>query len=145
MRKNEEDWGTILLRYGKAALLGGIVAFLVSVVCLLLASVGISQGLLGPDLRYQVAVASCVVGAFGGTAMMVARKNSGMGALLGAGVGCVQFFAMLALGLLIYDTASPGNGGMGLFLGGLCGGTVAGVLLGRGKKGTSKKRRHGKR
>lgn len=145
MRKNEEDWGTVFLRWGKAALLGGIAAFLISVVCLLVASVGISQGILAPELRYQITVASCVVGAFGGTALMVTQKEPGAGISTGVGVSCVQFLAMLALGLLIFDTASPGNGGVGLFLGSLCGGTSAGILLGRRKRGTKKKKHRGKR
>ena len=45
MRKSEEDQGTVLLRYGKAILLGGGIAFLTCVLFLLLAAFGVSTAL----------------------------------------------------------------------------------------------------
>lgn len=143
MRKTEEDHGTMLLRCGKAVLLGGAAAFLTCVAFLFLAAVGISRGLLGPELRYQLAVAGCVVGSFVG-GMLAVRRCSARGLLVGLAVGGVLFLLLLTLGLLLYDAISPENGGPGLLLGSLCGGATAGILSGGGRQSRQKRKKRRK-
>lgn len=143
MRKGEEEQGAVLLRYGKAILVGGAVAFLTCVLFLLLASVGVSRGLIGSELRYQLTVVGCVLGGFAGGVFAV-RSCRGRGLFVGVAVGGVLFLLQLTLGLLIYKDVSLESGGAGLLCGALCGGAAAGILSGGGRKSTkSKKRRRG--
>lgn len=142
MRKAEEEQGMMLLRCGRAVLLGGAVAFLTCLGFLLLASIAVSCGLLGGELRYQLTVAGCVVGSFVG-GLAASRLCSLRTILTGLLVGTVLFLFQLTLGILFYDAMSPENGGLGLLLGALCGGMAAGIL-GRGgerRKPKAKKRR----
>ena len=142
MRKNEEDQGSRLLAYGKAILLGGTGAFGLCVLLLLLTAIGISQGLLDAALRDQITVVVCVISSlFGG--LFAVRQSPSRGLLIGLAVGAVLFLLQLTLGVLIYDTFSLENGGIGLMCGALCGGAAAGILGGGGKRrsGRGKKRR----
>lgn len=143
MRKGEEDQGTVLLRYGKAILLGGGVGFLSCLLFMLLASVGVSKGLIGGELRYQLTVVGCVLGGLIGGIFAV-RGCRGRGLFVGLAVGGVFFLLQLTLGLLIYKDISMESGGVGLLCGALCGGAAAGILSGGGRKTSrSKKRRRG--
>ena len=132
MRKNEDEQGAKLLQYGKTVLVGGAVAFAVCLLCLLLASVGISQGLLKADLRTQLVVIACVIGGFCG-GLFAVRQCPARGLIVGLAVGAVMFLLQLTLGLLLYDTISPERGGLGLLCGALCGGAASGILGGGGR------------
>lgn len=144
MRKNEEDQGKLLLRCGKLILLGGVTAFLLCTVFLFLASVGISEGLISMGLQYRLTVVICVLSSFLG-GVMVVRQCPGQGLLMGIAVGAVLFLLQLSVGLILYDTFSLENGGIGLLCGGLCGGAASGILSGKGRgrpqKKTARKRR----
>lgn len=140
MRKGEEDQGTMLLKYGKAILLGGAAAFLICLGFLLLAAVGISRGAIGAELRYQITVVGCVLGGFAG-GLFAVRRCPGRGLFVGVAVGAVLFLLQLTLGLLIYNEISPESGGVGLLCGALCGGAAAGILGGGGKKSVKRKKR----
>ena len=132
-RKNEEDQGTMLLRYGKAVLLGGGVAFLAGVGILFLVSFGVSRGLLDPGLRYQLTVVSCVLGSFAGGIFAV-RSSPARSLLGGVAAGGVLFLLQLSLGLVLYGGLSLESGGFGFLFGDLCGGAAAGILAGGGKR-----------
>ena len=133
MRKNEEDQGAKLVRYALGVLIGGVAALLVCFLFLLLASVGISRGLLGEDLMYQMTIVSCVVGSFAG-GMIAVRSCRTRTLIVGLMVGAVLFLLLLTIGLLFFDTMTPEAGGIGLLCGTLCGGAAAGLLGGRPKK-----------
>lgn len=138
MRKNEEDQGKLLLQCGKLILLGGLTAFLMCTVLLFLVSVGISEGLISMSLQYRLTVVICVLSSFLG-GIMVVRQCPGRGLLVGIAVGAVLFLIQLSVGLVLYDTFSLENGGIGLLCGGLCGGAAAGILSGGGKGRTQRK------
>ena len=138
MRKNEEDQGKLLLQCGKLILLGGLTAFLMCTVLLFLVSVGISEGLISMSLQYRLTVVICVLSSFLG-GIMVVRQCPGRGLLVGIAVGAVLFLIQLSVGLVLYDTFSLDNGGIGLLCGGLCGGAAAGILNGGGKGRTQRK------
>lgn len=138
MRKNEEDQGKLLLQCGKLILLGGLTAFLMCTVLLFLVSVGISEGLISMSLQYRLTVVICVLSSFLG-GIMVVRQCPGRGLLVGIAVGAVLFLIQLSVGLVLYDTFSLDNGGIGLLCGGLCGGAAAGILSGGGKGRTQRK------
>lgn len=138
MRKNEEDQGKLLLQCGKLILLGGLTAFLMCTVLLFLVSVGISEGLISMSLQYRLTVVICVMSSFLG-GIMVVRQCPGRGLLVGIAVGAVLFLIQLSVGLVLYDTFSLENGGIGLLCGGLCGGAAAGILSGGGKGRTQRK------
>ena len=133
MRKNEENQGTVLLRYGKAVLIGGAVAFITGLILLLLAAFGVSRGILEGGLRYQLTVVSCVIGSFTGGIFAV-RNSPARGLFVGLAVGTVLFVLQLSLGLLLFEDFSLKSGGVGLLFGDLCGGSAAGILGGGGKK-----------
>lgn len=132
-RKNEEDQGTLLLRYGKAVLLGGLTAFAVGLLLLFLAAMGVSRGLLDPALRYQLTVVSCVLGSFMG-GIFALRGCPARGLFVGLAVGTVLFLAQLSIGLLLFEGFSLESGGIGLLFGDLCGGAAAGILGGGGRR-----------
>lgn len=138
MRKNEEDQGKLLLQCGKLILLGGLTAFLMCTVLLFLVSVGISEGLISMSLQYRLTVVICVLSSFLG-GIMVVRQCPGRSLLVGIAVGAVLFLIQLSVGLVLYDTFSLENGGIGLLCGGLCGGAAAGILSGGGKGRTQRK------
>lgn len=135
-RKTEEDQGTMLLRYGKAVLTGGVMAFFVGLALLLLAAFGVSKGLLEVSLRYQLTVVSCVLGSFVGGVIAV-RSSPARGLFVGLAVGAVLFLLQLSLGLLLFEGFTLESGGIGLLFGDLCGGAAAGILSGGGKKRSS--------
>ena len=142
MRKNEEDQGAKLVRYVLGVLLGGAVALFTCFLFLLAAAVGISRGLLGEELMYQLTIVGCVLGGFIGG--MTAVKRCGSRALIvGLLAGAVLFLFLLTVGILFYDTAAPEEGGLGLLCGALCGGAAAGIL--GGKPGKKKRASGGKR
>jgi len=145
MRKNGDEQGIKLLRYGKSVLIGGMIALFVCLICLLIASFGISQGFLSAELKTQLVVIACVTGGFCG-GLFAVRQCSTHGLLVGLAVGGTLFLLQLTLGLLLYDTLSPENGGLGLLFGALCGGAAAGIL-GGGRRQTSarKGKKHRKR
>jgi len=140
MQKTEDGSGERILRCCKAALLGGLIALAGCILFLLIASIGVSQGLLSPDLRYQLTVVGCVLGGFLG-AMLMAGRCPAQGVFTGLAVGGVLFLLLLTLGFLMYDSASFTNGGLGLLCGALCGGAAGGILHGGGKKKAKRKRR----
>lgn len=143
MRKGEEDQGAVLLQYGKAILFGGVVAFLTCVLFMLLAAFGVSRGLLGAELKYQLTVVSCVLGGFLG-GLVAVRRSRAKGVFVGVAVGGALFLIQLTLGLLLYQDISLEGGGAGLLCGALCGGAAAGILGGGGRKNTkAEKRRRG--
>ena len=133
MRKTEEDQGTMLLRYGKSILLGGLIAFAVGLALLFLFAAGVSRGLLAEGLRYQLTVVSCVMGSFAGGILAV-RSCPARSLFVGLAVGAVLFLIQLTLGLLLFEGIALESGGVGLLFGSLCGGAAAGILSGGGKK-----------
>ncbi len=143
MRKSEEDQGTMLLRCGKAVLLGGVAAFLTCLGFLLLAAFGVSGGLISADLRYQLTVVGCVLGGFAG-GLFAVRRCPARGLIVGLAVGAVLFLLQLTLGLLIYNEISLESGGVGLLCGALCGGAAAGILGGGGRRSVKGKKRRGR-
>ena len=132
MRKNEEEHGAMLLRYGKGILLGGGMALALCLCFLLIAALGISRGLIDASLRYQLTVVACVLGSFCGGILAV-RLCGGRGLFVGLAVGTVLFLLQLTIGILTYDTFALDRGALGLLFGALCGGAAAGIL-GRGGK-----------
>lgn len=137
MQRTQEAQGAVLLRCGKAVLLGGLFAFAVGTAFLLLAALGVSKGLLDGGLRYQLTVASCVLGGFAGGVFAV-RRCPARGLLTGLAVGGVLFLIQLTLGLMLYESFSLEGEGIGLLFGALCGGAAAGILGGGGKKRRSR-------
>ena len=130
MRKNEEDQSTILLRYGKSVLLGGVGSVLLCLLLLFLASMGISKGLLEAGQRDQIIVISCIFSSFLG-GMFAVRSCPARRTFVGIAGGTEFFLIQLTFGVLIYDTLSLESGGIGMLCGDLCGGAAAGIL-GRG-------------
>lgn len=138
MRKTEEDQGAKLVKAMAGVLLGGVVALAVCLVFLFLCSVGISGGWLGEGLMYQMTVVGCVVGGFAGAVVAVGRCGS-RALIVGLLTGGVFFLLLLSAGVLLFDSMSLENGGLGLLCGGLCGGAAAGILGRRPKKKKRKK------
>lgn len=144
MRKNEEDQSTMLLRYGKSVLLGGVGSVLLCLLFLFLASVGISRGLLEAGQHDQIIVITCIFSSFLG-GMFAVRSCPARGLFVGIAVGTVLFLIQLTSGILLYDTLSLDNGGIGMLCGDLCGGAAAGILGRGGKRHTRKpKKRNGR-
>lgn len=133
MRKTEEDQSAKLVRVMTGVLLGGVLAFGVCLAFLFICSVGISGGWLGEELMYQMAVVGCVVGGFSGGVFAV-RRCGARALLAGLAAGGVFFLLLLTAGLLLFESMTVEQGGLGLLSGALCGGAAAGILGSRPKK-----------
>ena len=132
MGKWEEDPGKALIRCACGVLLGGAVAFAVSLALLLLASWAISAGAMGEELSARVTVGACVLGAFAGG--LVAVRQCGRRALVvGLATGAVFFLLLLTVGALAFGSVPRDGRGALVLCAALCGGAAAG-LLGRSKK-----------
>ena len=141
MRKKEEEQGAKLLRCGIGLLLGGLLALAVCLAFLLCAAGAISAGLVGEELSYQFAIASCAVGGLAGGLLAVRRCGS-RALPVGLTTGAVLFLLLLTVGALCFKSATLETGGIGLLSGALCGGSAAGVLgAGKNKRPPRKKRR----
>ena len=140
MRKNEEEQGTVFLRYGKTVLLGGGIGFCTGLLFLLLISLCISQGFWEIGLSRQLTVVgSALSGLIGG--VFTVKQCRGQSLLLGLSAGAVSFLLQLSIGLLIFETFTFENGGLGLLCGALCGGAAA-SFLGGGKRSRPKRKKH---
>lgn len=144
MRKSEEEQSAVLLQYGKSVLLGSAMGAGICLVTLFLAAAGISRGLLDAGLSYQVVVVICVISSFVG-GMFAIRRCPARGLFVGLAVGTALFLLQLTAGLLLYDTLSLENGGIGLVCADLCGGAAAGILSGGGRRSPSKTKKRKKR
>jgi len=133
MRKNEEDQGARLVHTMTRVLLGGLVGLLFCFVFLMICSVGISMGNISESLMYQLTVVGCVVGGFAGGMWAVGRCRSRT-LIVGLATGCVFFLLLLTGGVLFFENMTPGNGGLGLLCGALCGGAASGIIGGKPKK-----------
>lgn len=141
MAKREEEQRIQLLQYGKAVLLGGILAFLCSITFLFLISFLISEGKINTSLQYQLSVIVTVLGSLIGGVVAV-QRNRDKRFIVGFSVGIVLFLLQLTFGLLCYDSFTLENGEIGLLCGALCGGAAAGILSsGRRKKSSHKRGR----
>ena len=117
---------------------GSGLAVLIAIAVLAGAAALISGGLLGQYER-QTAAAACVIGALIG-GVVAARRCGHAVVPAGLGVGCAQFLLLLTVGVLAFN-ARPGAGEMGVVFGCcLCGGLLAGLLSGKKRKRTHRKR-----
>jgi putative membrane protein (TIGR04086 family) len=133
MRKNEEEQGAKLISVMTRVLLSGVVGLLFCLVFLMICSVGISTGILKESFMYQLTVIGCVVGGFSGGLLAVSRCRSRT-LIVGLAVGVVFLLLLLTVGVLFFESLAPGEGGLGLLCGALCGGAASGILGGKPKK-----------
>ena len=144
MRKGEEDQNAVLLVYGRGILMGGAGGLILCVSLLFLTALAISGGMISVRLKDQIIIGLCVVGSFFG-ALLAVRSCPARGTIVGITVGSVLFLLQLTLGLLLYDSMSLENGGIGILCADLFGGAAAGVLGGGGKRKGGKGQRRRRR
>lgn len=137
MPKKEEEQSAKVVRYLTGILLGGMVAFAVSLVLLFGASLLVSSGRIAEERMGQVTVAACVIGAFCGGIFAV-RQCQVRALAVGLATGGVFFLLLLTIGVVAFQ-AVPQENGFVLLLGCLCGGAAAGLLCRMAKP--KKKRR----
>lgn len=132
-KKREEPQGTAwlwsmlnLLRFGAL----GLVAAMLVLVC---AAAMISFGVVENGRGSSAVVAACLFGSFL-SGVLAVRQKKGAALPTGLGAGVVLFLMLLSSGALLYDTL-PAVRSVGAVAGGcLCGGGLAGLLVGRPKK-----------
>lgn len=131
--KRQEESGNTWVTVTTALVKGGAAALAVTLLVLLLCSAAISSQLLSQGSMGRGVTAACVLGALaGGTA--AARGRRSLALLLGLGTGCILFLLLLAGGVLFYERAPAPEPLMVVFPACLCGGALAGLLGGQGKK-----------
>lgn len=139
MGKREDSASTASLKSMGCLLLGGAAAFGVSLLCLLLAAVGISGGWISETAMEALSIAACVLGAVvGGVLAAIQRKEHGVAS--GAMVGGILFLLIVTVGSLLFPGFSLSQGGIGRGIGCLCGGALSGLPSFSRKKPA--KRRH---
>lgn len=117
----------------RGILYGGLLAFLISLAVLLLASFAILSGWFRPESSDRLAVVACVAGGFFGSLFFV-RSVSAKALVNGFFIGFFQFMLFLILGLLTMDGMTLGSDQLSLLVACLCSAGLAGLLSGRRKK-----------
>lgn len=131
--KRQEDPGSQWINAMCDLMKGGAIAGVIAILTLLLCAVLVSSGMLRERWMEGAVLACCVAGALAGGLYAVGRIGRRT-LFAGLGVGGVLFLLLLTAGLLAYDTASVEQGGAGVLCACLCGGGLAGILGGLGKK-----------
>lgn len=132
MRKAEAQ-GANAMQMTAAVALGGLFALGVELMVLLLGAIAVSQGILKEEAAPQLTAAACVLGCFFGGLLACTRwKSRRLAAGLAAGAVC--YLLLLAVGLLMSGGAELGIQALIELAGCLCGGAIAGLFSGRGKK-----------
>lgn len=145
MRKKESEQDTQILQLAGMVLIGVLTAFGICLICLILFSAGVSNGLLPEEWINSLTLTACLIGS-GAGGWLAARHQSSCHLLTGLAVGGGLFLMLLTVGYLTCETVSIANGGAFLLGGCLCGGGAAGLLCGgRGKKRTSKEKKRKRR
>ena len=127
--KRQEESGGAWLGAMCEVLRGGVIAAVAAVLVLLLCAVLVSAGVLREQWMAGMAPAACVLGAlFGGLIAVLRLRRRTLPA--GLGVGAVLFLLLLTIGLIVFESSSLEQGGIGILSACLCGGALAGVLGG---------------
>lgn len=123
-------------------LIGIFIAFGVCAVCLLVFSMGVTNGLLPEKWIQSLTTGACLFGS-GVGGWFVCKHQNGYRLLAGAAVGSGLFLMLLTIGCFVYHSVNIERGGVFLLVGCLCGGSLSGVLsrAGKGKGGSKTKRR----
>ena len=126
-------------------LIGALIAFGVCVLCLLVFSLGVSNGLLPEKWIASLTIAACLIGS-GAGGRFACEHQKGRCLLIGAAVGGALFLMLLTIGYFVYRPVELGSNGGFLLSGCLCGGVLAGLLGGsRTEKKNVKARKKKKR
>ena len=115
---------------------GSAAALALTLMLLMGCAAAVSARWLGQQAMERCVVMVCIVGSLVGAAVAMRREREWAMAL-GLGTGGMLFLLLLALGILLYESAPVLEGVPGIFCACLCGGAMAGIL---GRK-TKKKRR----
>lgn len=128
-----EVQGTNAVQMATGVALGGLLALGIELVILLLGALAVSNGILKENSTSQLTAAACVLGCIGGGLLACSKWKSRrlVGGLL---TGVVCYLLILAVGLLISDELTFGPQALIELAGCLCGGALAGMLGGGGKK-----------
>ena len=128
-----EVQGTNAVQMATGVALGGLLALGIELVILLLGALAVSNGILKENSTSQLTAAACVLGCIGGGLLACSKWKSRrlVGGLL---TGVVCYLLILAVGLLISDDLTFGPQALIELAGCLCGGALAGMLRGGGKK-----------
>ena len=132
-QRKSEDRQPVWLTLALNVLRGGVVAFVVASVVLLVAAFFISAGALGDDRIGSAVIAACLLGSFTGGFVTVLRQQS-VPIVSGVLVGVVLFLILLSVGFLLYGDDGAMSSVGSVFCACMCGGGLAGVLGSRPKK-----------
>lgn len=132
MRKAETQ-GANAAQMTAAVLLGGLLALGVELVILLLGAVAVSKGILKDGAEMQLTAVACVAGCLVGGRLVCAWWSSRR-LIAGLAAGGVCFLLILAVGLMTSDSFELGLQGLIELAACLCGGALAGLFGGNGKK-----------
>lgn len=132
MRKAEAQ-GASAVQMTAAMMLGGLLALGVELMILLLGAAAVSRGILRDDAAPQLTAAACVAGCFAGGLLTCTRWQSRR-LLAGLATGGVCYLLLLAVGLLMSGGFELCSQALIELAGCLCGGAIAGMFSGRGKR-----------
>ena len=132
-RRKSEDRGPVWLALALNVLRGGLAAFAVAALVLLVAACVVSVGVLGDDRIGSAVIAACLFGSFAGGIVSILRQQN-VPIVSGMLVGIVLFLILLSAGFLLYGNDGATGSVGSVFCACMCGGGLAGVLGSRPKK-----------
>lgn len=132
-KKREEPQGNAWLGLMLDLLRFSVVALAAALGAVGVAAALISFGVFGEVMGERMVIAACLLGSFLGAALAV-RRGRGAPLPTGLGVGAIAFLLLLTAGMMLCGTWPDVNRGWGIGCACLCGGGLAGVLIGKPKK-----------
>ena len=145
MHKKGMEQETQILQMFIHALIGVLVGFAVCIVCLMVFSLAVANGILPESQMKALTLVACVLsGGAGG--WIAARKSKTARLLIGFMAGGGLFLMIITIGCLVYHSIGVEQDGLLLLGSCLCGGALSGILAGQGRgkrraKAGKKKRR----
>ena len=132
MRKAEAQ-GASAVEMTASVMLGGVLALGVELMILFFGAIGVSKGIWKADAAPQLTAAACVTGCLAG-GLLTCSRWSARRVLAGLATGGVCWLLVLGVGLLLSGSFELGSQALIELAGCLCGGAIAGIFSGRGKK-----------
>lgn len=133
MRKSEDEQGTKYVKKLINIIIGAAVGLVFCILILMVLTFAVEAGTIAQSSMFKLAVLSCFIGAFIGSQITI-KRNKSKALLMGLFAGIFMFVLLMLVGASFYDGFAITNGGGGLLISSVIGGTAGGIFGAREKK-----------